>query len=962
MVQNSAASTISQTHSGSGDNVQQKILVQIQALAPANLANALSMILASIRRRDTASAKIQLEMLRATQNGSGDVSVLFDVIAIYGELIEPDQSQNAFNAVSRIAASIQDDIVKDLCIAALLKFSGKVGAQEAAQAHYHEAGNPGPYSREAYYRHFATQAVLLQASKHLLHTEGELTGIIEGAIRLEAMEIAAPAAERLLSLYPSSNARVLSVITKAFLLNPEVQRRQYWLTDPELRDRIDELVEDVSTLIELSGGSDARLYDMAGPLLNYFQVALPTRLLEVCARYADYMEKSWPEVAARVRSTQGDDSALPPQMRALNEAQRDGQARALWCKARLDSPVVDMLDAVFFPRLASPIELEQWLAFDKPISNGCKVDLAVVKLLVRAQLVAYSKKPKERHKLGLQVDDFIAHGSRWFAELSIYIVVELADILFDAELPHKALALTEVMIPAGKLWPSPFVLLHLKCLLKTEQYQSFDDFLARIPDGDRSLTLMSYRSTKEEALGNHDRALALSDEMIRRAPGKLYPWLRGCQLRERFNDFDELRRFLDTIPDHIFEECSNDAVLIARYITSGGGFKRVEARLVKWFLEDPSARAIMLVNFHFGQAFRREADFEVSSSLPGCLTGVEFEQDGQSQIRLIVKKGDATGQYVLARDSQLADLLSSLEVGQSAPLGVVTYKLMAYLPPYVAAIRLAAQLRHLQNDGSDVFAILKLPNDPSELNSVLEQKLSLNQALTTDIRNEEIPLFIQGHALHSESPIRAALNAWADSSIPKSRFLDQGISRPIEIVLDAYSMAYLSMTNVVDRLLDGGMVFVLPAETKELLHRWVLDVTRDDFLMMGVDGSGRLVRTTASDVLARDGHTVRGLRRIYDESVVNHPVVHNTSLDMYSIKDGIDVTVYLAMQLSAANDLPWFCMDAAFAGLHHSTGYKIANVNRALIRAIDTPNFDFESKRHGLTLYALGNLRTSLQM
>ncbi|MNJ29572.1 hypothetical protein D3C77_241440 [compost metagenome] len=953
MEQGGVVSTTNQTHNGTGDNVQQKFLVQIQALAPANIAKAIALVLGSIRKKDIPAAKLQLEMLRATEHGNQEVASLLDVIALYGELVEPDRTNDAFNAVSRIAATAQDLIVTDLCIAALLKFSKKTDYQEAALTHYQSSPSPGPYSREAYYRDFAPQDALLAANKQLIVSEGELTGIVEGAIRLMAIDIATTAAKRLHELYPSYNARVLLTITKAHELNPVVSKTQYWLTDPKLRKSIDQLMEDVSALIELSEGNDVRLYSMAGPMLNYFQVAWPTRLLSVCAKYVDQMALSCPEVAARVRSTQGDHSALSEQARSFALTEGDSDARTIWCKAQLESDSVDLPDAVNFVRVATSAEIQRWLELDKPINGAGDLDSALIKLLAHLQLLGISSNYIERYKLGLQVDEFLARYSTQCNELSVSAVVELGQAMLIAVLPEKALALTTLLLPSGEVWPSPFILLHMRCLLEAEQSQSFDDLLKRIPEADNSLALMKYRSMKEEALGDSDLALALSDQMVSKAPDHLYSWLRGCELRDRFRDMDELRRFLDTIPEHLLDAYSLDAVLVMRFLIMAGNFKQAEPRLVKWFMDDPSGRARMLVNVHFECAQRRQAEFDVSGFLPGYLAGVEFEQDGRPQIRLIVEEGQATGQHVLPKDSQLAKLLVSLELGDSAPLGMINYKLLSRLPPYVACIRLASQIRHLQNDGSDVFAMFELPDDPTQLVPYLEQKLGTELA-RPEAPRLEVPLYIHAHSLQSDDPIKSAYNAWSDSTVHKEPFLDSGVAEPTRVVLDAFSITYLAMTNLVDRMIDMGITFILPIETKGILQRWVAEVTHKDFLMMGIDAAGRLIRTTASDVQAREGHTLRGMQRILDESVAMHSVIHDTPLELVSIKDGIDLTVYLAMQLSLANQLPWFCMDATFAGLHQSTGYPIVNVNRALIQALDTPKFDFEAKRHGLFLYALG--------
>ncbi|OUM22666.1 hypothetical protein B8W72_29910 [Pseudomonas putida] len=798
MIQGGIADTINQSHSGGGDNVGLKLDMVVQALAPADLRDAIAAVQASVRRKDVAIARTQLEMLKLTKSGNSEVSDLLDVIALAGELVEPEGTQAALNAVTRVCAVTRDDTVRDHCIAALLKFSRSTDFEASAQALYHDTPQTGPYSREAFYRYYATEDVLLTASKQLILSEAELAGIVDGAHRLDALEISEPAAARLSQLYPSQNSRVLLLISTALRLTPVFRTRQYWLTDPQSKQSIDDLVSELADLIDVSGGNDARLFNMAGAILEYFQTSLPTRLVEACAHHLDQLSALYPEIAARIRAARGDSSELSPAMRSVTEAQHSNEARSSWCRSLLDSEAVDALDAVFFTRLANTAELERWIVLEKPLRDS--------------------------------------------------------------------------------------------------------------------------------------------------------------------GDIEEQRRFHDLLPDEILEAYSHESMVAMRYLAAAGSFNRAELRLVRWFMEDPSARAIMLVNFHFGGKWRRRVDAELSSVLPGYLEGVEFEQDGKRQIRLIVEEGEAKGQHVLVRGSQLANLLVSLEPGQSAPMGIVNYKLLSRMPPYLACIRLASELRHIQNDGSDVFAILQVPKDPQQFVSFLEEKLRFDQAHREIEYDREIPLFIRVHALSSDSPIKAALNAWGDKSIPKSLLVSDGVAEPGEVVLDAFSIAYLAMTNAVEKLIGEGFTFVLPAETKVILEQWIADVTHEDFLMMGVNGAGRLVRTTASDVQARDGHTLQAMRRILETCVVRHPVVHDTSLELYSIKDGIDITVYLAMQLSSANDLPWFCMDVSFAGLHHSKGWKVADVNSILLRVVDTADFDFEEKRHGLLLFALGTLPRALTL
>lgn len=285
------------------------------------------------------------------------------------------------------------------------------------------------------------------------------------------------------------------------------------------------------------------------------------------------------------------------------------------------------------------------------------------------------------------------------------------------------------------------------------------------------------------------------------------------------------------------------------------------------------------------------------------------------------------------------------------------YRVEERLPPYVACFRIALQLRNIQNDGSDSFAMLRMPSDADQFVPYLEEKLGRDGGKRRQLgKIDNIPLYVLGHTLYPENAFKGALNCWADAGIPKSLLWAQGDEAPSTVVLDAYGIGYLAVTDLVQRLLDIGLSLVITAATKEALSLWIEEISDENFMMVGVTEAGRLFRTTAADIQARDEHTLRGLRLILDKASVVHPVLHDTALDIYSIKEGIDPTVYGAMQLSSANNIPWFCMDKAFGSLHSSKGYATANVSAVVARAMVSSPFDFEHKRHGLLRYALGAL------
>ncbi|RZO10659.1 hypothetical protein EKG40_03570 [Pseudomonas moorei] len=950
--------SIEQHHSGSGDNVRDKIYIEIKSLAPSDLAIPMEMVFESLRKKDLATAKIQMTMLKAMAQKDPEAAALVEVISIYGDLVGAEEQGTAWGTVSKIAASSNNDIVKDVCLAALLRLARRTEREPAAIEHYLAELAPGPYSKEAFLRSYADATQLEAASRQFILSEGELTGIVEGALRLELSDLAVRMARRLSDDHKSYNADVLQVMASAFDLNRHLFSRHLWLNTPEVKQRLDDLTAQVIELLERSDGTDVRLYNMACPIFDTYQGLAPPALFEVLKKNLQIFEPIHPETAARFKAIAGDHAHLPQWQRDLWDAKVSPQKRVTWCRQFIAANNHKLEEVIPFIHLATPVEIGEWLSKETPIGEASQMEVAFLKLVARAFRSADEDDDLlQRNELAQQVDLFVRDWGDKISDIAPERIFELAEKLFDAKLPHKSLGVTSRLIPDQALWPSPYVLMHLKCLLETQQYKTFDDVISRVAGADTSLTLMSFCSLRDERLGEITSAIKISDQMIVLAPEVPYCWYRGCYLRDRYQNESERQAFHERIPDSLLRDYSREVVAILYLLTKAGGFKRAEPRWVEWFIEDPRARSVELVNFHFGLGVGGWNRFEVSPELEQCKAAVQFEQDASTMIRLIVDDYQPSNECTLKASSQLAQLLQRLPIGESANLGMTSYKVQELLPPYVACLRIALKLRHINNDGSDCFAMMKMPSDTEQFVPFLEEKLGVgveNKKQLSMIDN--IPLFIRGHALYPDNAFKGALNCWTDAGIPKSWLFAEGDVDPQAVVLDAYSIGYLAVTDLVQHLLNCGVSFILPVATKEALSQWFDEISAEPFMMLGVTEGGRLFRTTASDLQARDGHILQALRLILDNASVVHPVLHDTALEVYSIRDGIDSTVYDAMQLSLANDIPWLCMDGAFASLHDSSGYKTANANALIARAMASSPFDFEHKRHGLLLYALGAL------
>jgi len=953
--------SLEQHHSGDGDNIgRDKIINEIKSLAPSDLVAPMDLVFESLRRKNKSTAKTQLAVLKAIAQRDPESAALVEVISIYGGLVEAQDQAVAWTAVARIVSRTTNPIIRDVCQAALLQLSYKSTRAEEAIDLYLSEDLPGDYSRESYLRYYANEDQLRAAVKSF-PSEGVLTGAVEGAFRLHAENMAVELATRLNSHYSSYNARVLLAVATGVALNPDFGGKHFWLQPPEVKERIDRLRDMAIQLLEESS-TDGRTHDICCSILKIYEYQ-STELLEALKKHVQHLDSTKSDVIARCKALAGDDTCLPKAESEFKSAFEDPQKRREWCRRFLESFTHQLEDVSPFLNLANPAELAEWLGREQILTGASEMEEAYIRLVAEVfRLSGQKDNPADRLELSEHVDQFISEWGSALHTIAPTGLYEIAGKLSALNLPHMALKLMTPVMPSHELWPSPYVLAYLSCLQGAGQNKTFEELVGRVQGANQSATLLSFQSVHAERSGDNDLAIKLSESTIKLAPERPDVWRRHCYLLNRYRNLEEQRLFHELIPDSVLMPPSHEVKSILFFLALAGSFQRAESQWVKWMLEDPRSHAVDLVNFHFGLTLRKSEPLQVSASVAGCLTAVRYTHEGETLVRLIVDDEIEGSEYALKASTRVGQLLQKLALGDSENLSMTTYRVEERLPPYVGCLRIALALRQAQNDGSDCFVMMHMPTDPAEFIPYLEEKMAQGSESRVNLHTaKEIPLYLRGHALYPSDALKAAMNCWTDYRLPTSSLCDTGDSEPAVAVLDAYTISYLVITNNVENLLNTGISLVVPRTTKEALKAFLIEISDENFMHLGVTESGKLHRTTASDIRARDAHVLENLRLILDKVTVVQPVMHDAELDAFTLKDLVDATVYDAMQLSIANRIPWFCMDGNFCALHNVKGHPLVNAHAVLLRAMASSPFDFEQRRHALLLYALGTLPLPLR-
>jgi hypothetical protein len=947
---------LQQHHSGDGDNIGgNKIINEIKSLAPADLIAPIDLVFESLRQNNKVTAKTQIVMLKAIAQREAESAALVEVISIYGGLVEAQDHDAAWATVARIISRTNNPIIKDVCKAALLQLSHCTAREGEAKDLYFSEDSPGEYSREAYLRYYAEEDQI-RAAVRGFPVEGVLTGAVEGAFRLSAVNLGLELATRLSSIYDSYNARVLLAVATGLALNPDLAKNHLWLSQPEVKDRLDNLRDMTIRLLDESN-IDRRVHNLGCSILSIYQYQSP-ELLEALKKHVQHLDSNGSELIARCKALAGDETGLSQDERDLQAAYEDSQKRQVWCRQFLEKKEHQLDEVGPFIKLANSTDLGEWLSREKLLVGASEMEEAYIRLVADIFRRANQDCSQvHRHEISESLKRFTTEWGGELHNIAPASIFNIADKLIALKLPHMALKLTTPVMPGHELWPSPYVVTHLHCLQEAGQNKTFDEIIARVKGVDKSVALLSFQSVQAERGGNIDLALKLSEAMIGIAPALPYVWYRRCYLLSRYRNLEEQRLFHERIPESVLSQPSREVKGILFFLALAGSFKRAESRWINWMIGDPRSHAVDLVNFHFGLDFKKVEPMQVSPSVERCLTAVQYTYEGDTLVRLIVDNEMEGSEYTLKASSPVWQLLQKLSPGDSESLNMATYRVVERLPPYVACVRIALTLRHVHNDGSDCFVQMKMPDSPDELIPFLEEKMGKDAKKQKDIQTmEALPLYLRGHALYPSDAFKAGMNFWTSQRVPKSPLCDIGDKEPKAVVLDAYSITYLSVANIAKYLLDIGISLVVPAATKEKLEVFLTEISDENFMLLGVTDGGQLFRTTASDLRERDAHTLENLQLILDNTTVVRPAMQDEEQDVFSIKDAVDATVYDAMQLSIANKIPWLCMDEVFGALHNRKGNLLVNSQAIFLKAMVSAPFNFERRRHALVLFALGAL------
>ncbi|NOV29051.1 lipopolysaccharide assembly protein LapB [Methylomonas sp. ZR1] len=949
-------STVYQNATGDGDNIaRDKNVIVYQRLAPEALRKPIELILSSVRERKQDVAKIQLETIKATELDSNSEAIL-DMLSIQLNLLEDNENSKVYNSLLSTFKSSTDSLFRDLCLATLIRLDAKSNRIDDARERYIQANAPNSYCQEAFYEFVATTEELEQAykEKRIDLDESQLNGLIRGTFRTQQFELSLTTANRLNEIFPSSNSKVLLLFATACGLDVKLANKHFWIISSTLKTEIINLIDEVVFLINESKGTDARLFNIAAPYW-YNLRGDHKELNEICWKYIDEVEKVRPEIAVILRRVNTQDISNTDDLESkCNKAHSDISYRTKLLNNIFDKKEISNDDFVIVSLFSDPNSLSRW------VSSGGKVvgEDEITTDFDNLKLLLITLPNKKHYDQKDKIEEIILLAKKiiekYKEKLTFLHPVSLLDITKRLGLHPKlaviACDLISPILPPSDLWASPIVESYLNALLVSQQMATLALVLSNINQDEWNSFVWRVQARLFEQQNDYPSAIKAIEEAIKLDSNLLDAWYLLTYLHRKLEISDsDLSLILKNIPEKILARKSDMAVYLLIETAKTGDFSRAENIILSWFIKSPSSSATEITNFYFNLIFVNVNVIPTPEKIGGCIVGVRFKKDNEEFTKLLVGKVTVNHHCLLDINSELGDALYQMEVGETKQLGMYDLTLLERLPPFVAAIQISLELRHTQNDGSDCFFALKVPNGPGELLALLERKLPKNRD-DNIFNNSEIPLFCKGRILNRHHPLKAALEQLTTKKSVPCALPCFGEEEATLIILDVYAITYLAITGLAYGINHTSINFVITQETKMAIEQWLEEISREDYLSVGVIPGEGLWKVTADDIRRSTHDFQKALHLIIDKSEVIKPNLVDMPPLMLSIHDIVDISVYSSACLSISNNIPWLCIDEVFAHCIKELGHKQANAVKLFIELGNS--VAFEQKKHGLYLYA----------
>ncbi|WP_237734015.1 PIN domain-containing protein [Serratia fonticola] len=910
-----------QQHSGLGDNVLgDKYENIIRSIQSRDLSSVIDSIMHDIRYRNLSIAREKLDCLTDISSLETDVCLLLQALSVKLELVEGSKPSSKNGLLKLLQYQNLPNDVKEVVTSILIDFESRT-SEELARKRYATSTTDSSYLKEVFFERLASKEELGKSYNSATAydlSEQEVTGLVRGALRVQDFALAFELARLLDEYFSSSNSRILLLYTESCLLVARNQHNHYVSLSKQEKANADRLI--IQLLADIEDKHDNR------------HVATLTNLLNVTCFLDSRLYGLGQLHIEKIREIDSISAEIIEQFST--------GMKTLKTKFELVSDTLDLeqfahLDFAFEYNLIKVRDVKKWVDKGGAVHTGDNYINSFLDLYLRASVCSVDDQI-EVQRLDARAKIFLEQDSTKFIRINPYKIVELCNKFISLNLPLNAVKYLNPFL-SDDAWVSPVFECYLNALFASEKFDLFLSKIKHLEPEDKTKPVYLLEAQVYERLNEYDLSIKSTRSAIGIASNNPYAWRLLLHVsRSKGLSIDELKEIVFEIPEAIFSTYDDSKVALVNEIAIYIDTNLAERVLVDWFAQNPAKVAKPLTQIHFNSLANR-SKVHCNPYVPiHCEDGVTYSDGFETFTRILVRDVEASHPCLLDLESPLGQVLVDMQQGDKS--GNIT--MLERLPPYVAAFRLAAEIRNKGNDGTDAFKKFSLPANEEEyipyFKSVLEHYSSKEIKRDDVLLDPNIPLAMRGKFTDPTDPVRAAItHLTSNTSTQYLGLFNLGEESPRKVIIDVYTAVYFSLMGFASTIVRMNLELIVCQYTKKVLESWVENILREDYMSMGVSGKG-LYRITSEDIRRDSLGLIQGLQTLLEHVTLEALKPVDTPEVLVKVRNVVDETVYSTFQLSVANDIPLLCIDHLMCELAFRSGCPAANMNSFVTKVLNS--------------------------
>ncbi|HDC1603406.1 hypothetical protein EEN62_25195 [Salmonella enterica] len=346
-------------------------------------------------------------------------------------------------------------------------------------------------------------------------------------------------------------------------------------------------------------------------------------------------------------------------------------------------------------------------------------------------------------------------------------------------------------------------------------------------------------------------------------------------------------------------------------------------------------------------------EFIPSDDVEGVVCGVHYNDNGKDLTKIIVAGSSINSNYFISSDSPVAKVLLNSKLDEVNKVGMKRLILKERMPPYVAVLRLAHEIRNESNDGTDLFQSISLPSDPEEMINVIKDILPKKEPKQDLNINENIPVNFKLDLIAKNEQVKASMISLTDKNVKIKDFEAGGDDIEGDISTDIFTICYICINSFVNFFIKKDIKFLLIEEDARAIKLWLEAIEGDEYKTIGLNENGNINLNTSESIKAYHGEFIKNLHAIQKQIRVHYPKIGNIPNELNMFRKIVGDDYLKNIYASITNGIPYFTADLmANIFFHKVLNMKVIDFHKYINEAVKYTSYG--ERERGILLHSAG--------